>query len=246
MEQDEDLYLKANNEFNSKNRKESIWIKALTISRGNEEEAKYEYINLRVDSFKNRYLSRENPKEGTNFNNWYSKIMKSLHNNNSNEKQSYSINKLKPINKNINKTMNQTADENEPGKFRYIQAWLISAITSNILIAMITAKLVKNITSEAEFDAYYLYSPFIGGIIALSIWIAVINFEYYKNLKISKLILWISLLGGLGTILGLYKTQMSLKIVGIVVPPHFYTLTIVVFIAWVTAFYFYGVKKNRL
>ena len=48
MEQDEDLYLKAHKELNSKSKKEAVWIKALTLCNGDTEVAKYEYINLRV------------------------------------------------------------------------------------------------------------------------------------------------------------------------------------------------------
>ena len=63
MEQDEDLYLKAHKELNSKSKKEAVWIKALTLCKGDTEAAKYEYINLRVNEFKNVKLFKQSPLE---------------------------------------------------------------------------------------------------------------------------------------------------------------------------------------
>ena len=66
MEQDEDLYLKAHKELNSKSKKEAVWIKALTLCKGDAEAAKYEYINLRVNEFKNVKLFKQSPLENKN------------------------------------------------------------------------------------------------------------------------------------------------------------------------------------
>lgn len=316
MEQDEDLYLKAHKELNSKSKKEAVWIKALTLCKGDTKAAKYEYINLRVESLKTKIVSKKEPILKTseresniediykgytyikanekNKIGWHTyKIIKAPHFDensigysfetyerlknyadskqntpktiverkknynqwlNSNDPQSpvdhpkvkiqsekkYDSYGLSIINKKLDK------EEQEPGRFRYICAWIIASVSSNILTTIISLMLGKNISSQAEFDAYYFYSPFIGGILALSIWIGVVNIDYYKSLKISKLTFWISIVGGLGTIGQMYKTQMSLKISGTSAPTHFFIITVIVFIAWVTAFYFYGAKKNRL
>ena len=61
MEQDEDLYLKAHKELNSKSKKEAVWIKALTLCKGDTKAAKYEYINLRVESLKTKIVSKKEP-----------------------------------------------------------------------------------------------------------------------------------------------------------------------------------------
>jgi len=58
---DEDLYVKAEKEFKSEERIESIFLKALTLANGDKELAKYEYIKLRVEDFKN--LTNENKLE---------------------------------------------------------------------------------------------------------------------------------------------------------------------------------------
>ena len=319
MEQDEDLYLKAHKELNAKSKKEAVWIKALTLCKGDTEAAKYEYINLRVESFKIKIVSKEEPilKTSERDNNiediyqgytyikaneknkigWHTyKIIKAPHFDensigysfvnyelfkvyvdskenapqniveskknfnqwlNSNDSQSpvdhpkvkiQSEKKYDSYGLSIINLIKNKADkeEQEPGRFRYICAWIIASVSSNILTTIISLMLGKNISSQAEFDAYYFYSPFIGGILALSIWIGVVNIDYYKYLKISKLTFWISIVGGLGTIGQMYKTQMSLKISGASAPTHFFIMTVIVFIAWVTAFYFYGAKKNRL
>ena len=340
MEQDEDLYLKASKELNSKNKREAVWVKAITLCKGDKEAAKYEYISMRVESFKNQIVSKEetisetrdlnnnneiiyhgyivtktdeknkigwhtykiikaphsdensvgysfetferlkkyvderdkslktsslpenfssNKEKELNeklevvrmYKNDYSKEKKESSSENNNLESSENINELGGVPVNIKVTsktsdLENKNDELEPGRFRYICAWIIASVSSNILTTIISLMLGKNISSPAEFDAYYFYSPFIGGILALSIWIGVVNIDYYKSLKISKLTFWIFIVGGLGTIGQMYKTQMSLKISGVSAPTHFFIMTVIVFIAWVTAFYFYGAKKNRL
>ena len=69
MEEDEDLYLKAHKELNSKRKKEAVWIKALTISKGDSKAAKYEYINLRVESLKNIKDTKHESLDEINFDN---------------------------------------------------------------------------------------------------------------------------------------------------------------------------------
>lgn len=46
---DETLYLEAMQEVESDNRKETLWAKALTLEKGNYEQAKYRYVQLRVE-----------------------------------------------------------------------------------------------------------------------------------------------------------------------------------------------------
>lgn len=58
-EKDEDLYLRAHNELNSKSKNVALWIKAVTLCKGDTEKAKYEYIMLRVNYLKNSKTSRE-------------------------------------------------------------------------------------------------------------------------------------------------------------------------------------------
>ena len=66
-----------------------------------------------------------------------------------------------------------------------------------------------------------------------------------KNLNITKLVFWISTIGGLGTIGNLYKTQMLVKLSGDIIPNHFYLYTIIGFVAFVFAFYIWGEKEKR-
>ena len=61
---DEDLYVKAEKEFKSEEKIESIYLKALTLASGDKELAKYEYIKLRVEDLKN--LTNENKLEEEN------------------------------------------------------------------------------------------------------------------------------------------------------------------------------------
>ena len=49
---DEDIYLEANNELETDNRKQALWIKALAVVGGDEEKAKHQYILLRVEQLK--------------------------------------------------------------------------------------------------------------------------------------------------------------------------------------------------
>ena len=50
---DEQLFLRANEEFESGDRQEALWVKALAQTGGNEEKAKHQYILLRVEQIKN-------------------------------------------------------------------------------------------------------------------------------------------------------------------------------------------------
>jgi hypothetical protein len=222
MEQDEDLYLKANNEFNSKSKKEAVWVKALTLCKGDKEAAKYEYINLRVNDLK----KKRNIKDTSNTFN-----------------KSSNLNSVFPS----VDTSDANASQNlrEASKSQYIQAWLIAAITSNILSFLLTSYMQMNIETVEEFSSFCIYSPFITSIISFVVWIIVVNFDYYKTLNVTKLVFWISTLGGLGTIANLYKTQMLFKLSGNIVPNHFYLYSIISFVAFVVAFYIWGESQKR-
>jgi len=227
MEQDEDLYLKAHKELNSKSKKEAVWIKALTLCKGDTEAAKYEYINLRVNEFKNVKLFKQSPLENKN-----------------NEIRFNIISDTSDLNNDLNKKTIEKLDI-EPEIFRYIQAWLIAAVSSTLLNTLLTAYLQKNFATQDALAAFYVYSPFLSGTISFGIWVAVVNIDYYKNLNISKLVFWIFLLGGLGTIGSLYRTQMLFELSGNSVPNNFSFYSIIAFIIWVGAFYVYGEKEKR-
>lgn len=49
---DEDIYLRAEKEFDSDKRIIALWLKSLTLNNGDEKSAKYTYINLRVEQIK--------------------------------------------------------------------------------------------------------------------------------------------------------------------------------------------------
>ncbi len=50
---DADLYLQAANEVDNNNQKPALWAKAMALCEGDENKAKYKYINLRVDELAN-------------------------------------------------------------------------------------------------------------------------------------------------------------------------------------------------
>ena len=52
LDDDQDIYLKVEEEFNSDKRQEALWIKSLTLCEGDEQKAKYKYIELRVEEEK--------------------------------------------------------------------------------------------------------------------------------------------------------------------------------------------------
>ena len=115
MENDEDFYLKAHKELKSIDKKEAIWIKALTLCKGDTKAAEYEYINLRVIDFKN---------------NGNQNISDEIINSNlENKNQVLNSN-------NFNTKVANDEQIKEPSKFRYIQAWLLASIFSNILLSL--------------------------------------------------------------------------------------------------------------
>jgi len=48
---DEQLYLKATNELDSGDRDEAVWAKAMALCEGNEDQARYTYISIRVEQY---------------------------------------------------------------------------------------------------------------------------------------------------------------------------------------------------
>ena len=59
MEKDQDIYLKVEEEFNSDKRQEALWIKSLTLCQGDEQKAKYKYIELRVEQIKETEIEKQ-------------------------------------------------------------------------------------------------------------------------------------------------------------------------------------------
>ena len=228
MENDEDFYLKAHKELKSIDKKEAIWIKALTLCKGDTKAAEYEYINLRVIDFKN---------------NGNQNISDEIINSNlENKNQVLNSN-------NFNTKVANDEQIKEPSKFRYIQAWLLASIFSNILLSLAGGGLgtLGTKISVHQLDFYRNIMPFFEGILILLVWLAVVNIKYYQNLKISKLSFWMLTLGSLGVLLNLYKAQMMAKLLGIS-GNSLYTvvITFLVYFAVVGIFYWYGKKKNRV
>ncbi|MDG2413736.1 MAG: hypothetical protein P8L99_04065 [Hyphomicrobiales bacterium] len=56
------FYLRAEKEFNSDIRDEALWAKSLYINQGNEDKAKYKYIELRVQEL-NKKVKRKDKEE---------------------------------------------------------------------------------------------------------------------------------------------------------------------------------------
>jgi len=59
MESDETFYLKATQETEGEDRNEALWAKSMTLAEGDEKKAKYNYINLRVEQLKSLSLGNE-------------------------------------------------------------------------------------------------------------------------------------------------------------------------------------------
>lgn len=55
---DEELYLEATKEAESDSRNPALWAKAVAVSEGDQEKAKYQYIKLRVEQLANRVASK--------------------------------------------------------------------------------------------------------------------------------------------------------------------------------------------
>ena len=63
---DKELYLTAELEFDSDNRDPALWSKCMTLNKGDESSAKYEYINLKVNELKLRSKEIELQSKKTN------------------------------------------------------------------------------------------------------------------------------------------------------------------------------------
>ena len=225
MENDEDLYLKAQKELKSQGKKEATWIKALTLTKGDAKAAEYEYINLRVIDFKN-IENQNTPDEITKPNLKNSNQVLNTHN--------------------FDNKVTNNEQTKEPSKFRYIQAWLLASIISNVLISVAGGFLGSKISLH-ELDFYKNVMPFFEGIIILLVWLVVVNIKYYQNLKISKLSFWMLTLGSLGVLGNLYKAQMMARLSN--TSGNSFTTVIItfsVYFAVVGIFYWYGKKQNRV
>ncbi len=61
---DEDFYLKATEEAEGNNRNEALWAKSMALTEGDHEQAKYKYINYRVEQLKEELKAEQKKNRG--------------------------------------------------------------------------------------------------------------------------------------------------------------------------------------
>ena len=182
IESDEDLYLKASQEVENGTPQAALWVKALTVERGDKEKAKYSYIEMRVERLKleaegldgeeEKAISPDNdkPKENSN--------------------SSIAINEQNcaiEIIENKKKPYLQVSDLEPVVKWmKYSCLFLIITTASSILLQIREFYLLDQIASigisEAEFHDFFVRSSSIGMIVAgLSFFISLLVWVYKAN-----------------------------------------------------------------
>ncbi|MDB4831833.1 hypothetical protein OAH28_04040 [Hyphomicrobiales bacterium] len=133
----------------------------------------------------------------------------------------------------------------KPKTYKYILAWVIASIVSNILIRIIDMILsVSIVSNESDLILYFI----ISGLLSIPIFSGsfIVIYNLFKSLNINKVMIYIYILGGLGLFASMIQTLAIFNNVGIVLPVIIVTASIFSFIISVLIIrFYYKSKPNR-
>ena len=130
----------------------------------------------------------------------------------------------------------------KPRTYKYILAWIIASLMSNILIRIMDFMLSDIMVSdESDFNLYFI----ISGLLCIPIISGSFIFIYnmFKSLNLKKVMIYIYILGGLGLCAAMGQTITIYKNLGIVLPNTFFIVSIFSFIISVLIIRFYYKSK---
>ena len=130
----------------------------------------------------------------------------------------------------------------KPRTYKYILAWIIASLMSNILIRIMDFMLSDiMISDESDFNLYFI----ISGLLCIPIISGSFIFIYnmFKSLNLKKVMIYIYILGGLGLCAAMGQTIALYKALEIILPSTYFIVSIISFVISVLIIRFYYKSK---
>ena len=134
-------------------------------------------------------------------------------------------------------------DNIQPSKLKYIGAWILASLISNVLQRVMDFVLGGNLVKGPEDLTFYfiivslLTIPIISGSF-------IFVYNLFKSLNVKKVMMYIYILGALGTAINLFQTKMIYKALNLDSNLNiFYISSIISFIISVYLIRSYYIKK---
>lgn len=132
-------------------------------------------------------------------------------------------------------------EQTQPSKVKYIGAWILAGVTSNILATISDTVLGNVMVSDlSDLNAYFIVGAAVNVAIVFGSFIFIYNL--FKSLNIRKVMIYLYVLGGLGTLAGMGKTLGIYKDLGVDLTVYFLS-TIIAFVAAIYLIRSYYIKK---
>lgn len=222
-------YIKAYLELQDKSYDEDLWTKASILAKRDEDKTTCNYINQRAEEL--RELGwKPTPQKKSSRGSDPSSNQSTANNSTKDKARGPEI---------------ETFFGFKGFNWTYIKAWLVAAITSNILNNVIQTLISQNISGQNEIEAYYVYGPFVAGGIALITWISVLNFNSFKLIRVNVLLPWLVFVSFVIEMVFFAITEQNLRRLGIELPQIAFVCQALAFGTWLGLFYLYGRNFNR-
>ena len=130
----------------------------------------------------------------------------------------------------------------KPRTYKYILAWIIASLMSNILIRIMDFLLSDIMISDgSDFNLYFV----ISGLLCIPIISGSFIFIYnmFNSLNLKKVMIYIYILGGLGLCAAMGQTIALYKALEIILPSTYFIASIISFVISVLIIRFYYKSK---
>ena len=130
----------------------------------------------------------------------------------------------------------------KPRTYKYILAWIIASLMSNILIRIMDFLLSDIMISDgSDFNLYFV----ISGLLCIPIISGSFIFIYnmFNSLNLKKVMIYIYILGGLGLCAAMGQTIALYKALEIILPSTYFIVSIISFVISVLIIRFYYKSK---
>ena len=138
--------------------------------------------------------------------------------------------------------MDQNISENKPSTFKYILAWFLAGLVSNILLRIMDTVVADLLVSDLEdFNIYFIVIAVLTVPIISGSFILIYNL--FSTLNIKKVMIYIYILGGFGTLVNFGMVSNIYAPLGVDLSVY-YISSISAFIASVYIIRSYYIKKE--
>ena len=132
-------------------------------------------------------------------------------------------------------------EQTQPSKIKYIGAWLLAGLTSNILVRVADTVVANAIVRDlSDLNAYFIVISAVSVPIVSGSFIFIYNL--FKSLNIRKVMIYLYVLGGLGMLVGMASTVGVYRDLGVDLTVYFLS-TIIAIVAAIYVIRSYYIKK---